>query len=169
MAKMSAIFTNRRSFNGKVIWLYVVSVLESLRNKDQNIWSSCLILFLSSLNLTMQFPSPVKYLKALCFHTCRSESVFVMEYPNGLNPKSTIVRFISYVDDLLIQSLLVMCDSVMKSIYSRTSIIRTPLCHLHYKSVQISESHSVIYKVAINYSNRTHTILIEHTLEVKIL
>jgi len=121
MAKMSAIFTNRRSFNGKVIWLYVVSLLESLRNKDQNIWSSCLILFLSSLNLTVQFPSPVnyewlKYLKALCFHTCRSESVFVMEYPNGLNPKSTIVRFISYVDDLLIQSLLVMCDSVMKSI-----------------------------------------------------
>ena len=46
--------------------------------------------------------------------------------------------------------------------YSRTSIIRTPLCHLHCKSVQISEfvriseSHSVIYKVVINYSNRTH-------------
>ena len=59
--------------------------------------------------------------------------------------------------------------------YSRTSIIQTPLCHVHYKSVQISEfvriseSHSVIYKVVINYSNRTHTILIEHTLEVKIL
>ena len=62
-----------------------------------------------------------------------------------------------------------------KSIYSRTSIIQTHLCHLYHKSVQISEfvriseAHSLIYKVMIKYSNRTHTTLIEHTLGVKIL
>ena len=44
--------------------------------------------------------------------------------------------------------------------YSRTSIIRTPLCHLNHKSVQISEfvqiseAHSLIIQ---NYSNRTYT------------
>jgi len=42
-------------------------------------------------------------------------------------------------------------------LYSRTLITRTPLCHLHHKSVQvsefvqISEVHSLIYKVVINY------------------
>jgi len=61
------------------------------------------------------------------------------------------------------------------SLYSRTSIIRTPLCHLYYKSVQISEfvwiseARSLIYKVVIKCFNRTHTTLIEHTLGVKIL
>ena len=51
----------------------------------------------------------------------------------------------------------------------------TPLYHLHHKSVQISELvrisevHSLIYKVVINYPNRTHIILIEHTLQVIIL
>ena len=38
---------------------------------------------------------------------------------------------------------------------SRTSIIQTPLCYFHHKSVQISEAHSIIYKVTINYSNIT--------------
>jgi len=47
-------------------------------------------------------------------------------------------------------------------VYSRTSIIQTPLCYLYHKSVQInefvriSEAHSLIYKVVIKYSNRTH-------------
>jgi len=53
--------------------------------------------------------------------------------------------------------------------------MRTPLYHLYHKSdqisefVQISEARSLIYKVMIKYSNRTHTTLVEHTLGVKIL
>ena len=40
-------------------------------------------------------------------------------------------------------------------VYSKTSIIRTPLCYLYHKSVQInefvwiSEAHSLIYKVGV--------------------
>ena len=47
------------------------------------------------------------------------------------------------------------------------STVGPPLCHLYHKSVQISEVHSLIYKVVIKYFNRTHTTLIEHTLGVK--
>ena len=35
----------------------------------------------------------------------RFDSVFLMEYPDGLNPKNMITGFISYVDELLIHCL----------------------------------------------------------------
>lgn len=41
----------------------------------------------------------------LCMCVCRFDAVFIVEYPDDLNPKSMIVGFISYVDDLLIQCL----------------------------------------------------------------
>ena len=37
----------------------------------------------------------------------------------------------------------------------------------HHKSVPISEAHLFMYKVVMNYSNRTYTTQIEHTLGVK--
>ena len=37
-----------------------------------------------------------------------------------------------------------------------------PLASQKCSDERISEDHSLIHKVVINYSNRTHTILIEH-------
>ena len=50
-----------------------------------------------------------------------------------------------------------------RTLYSRTSIIRTPVCQLNHKSVQISEfvrineAHTFIYRALLKYSNRTYT------------
>ena len=55
------------------------------------------------------------------------------------------------------------------TLYSRISTIQTPLCQVHHKSVKISEfvwiseAHSLIYTVVINYT------LIEHTLGVEVI
>ena len=52
--------------------------------------------------------------------------------------------------------------------HSMTSIIRTPLCQFHQKSVQIIvRISSLKYKVVIKYSNKTYTTLIEHSFGVK--
>ncbi|XP_065886985.1 centromere protein I-like isoform X2 [Dysidea avara] len=55
--------------------------------------------------VTTEWPRYQKYLQTEDHSTERFLSVFVMEYPDDLNPKSTIMKFISYTDDLMIQCL----------------------------------------------------------------
>ena len=79
--------------------------------------SSVCIISLSQFNTTWY----TKLYNALCLsmylYMYRFDSVFIMEYPDDLNPKNMITKYISYVDNLLIQCLQV------------SLVIR---CHYHF-------------------------------------
>ena len=62
------------------------------------------------------------YIRIVCSYMhiclCRFNSVFIMEYPDDLNPKNMITGFICYVDEILIHCLQVSAKEIcMQALY----------------------------------------------------
>ena len=61
----------------------------------------------------------------------RFDTVFMMEYPDDLNPKSMITGFISYVDELLIHCLQVSCIQTNPHTKQKLKDIHTTYVHAY--------------------------------------
>ena len=122
----------------------VGSILLPLQG-DLEVWSSDGISLLHSVSL--QYSKPGK--------TCGSRLILVNQVALG----NVLVRAVVYVRHTRIHKY-IHCTYIHVHLYSASSIIQTPLCQFHHKSVQIRE----FVQISTLYTKLGTTTLIEHTL-----